>query len=308
MKASLLGVPLDLGAENLGVDIGPEAFRAHKLEQKLASCGIDLKDLGDAVCADRASLKPGNSRLRYLDEIVRVNLDVAHLVDKTIADGSRAIVLGGDHSLTIGTVAGAAAGSGELGLIYFDAHGDMNTNKTTLTGNIHGMPLSAAMGFGAKELTDLYKPGSKIKPANLLHIGGSDFDQAELDLIRDEKLDCFTLFDVLRQGLDPLVRKIDELGKRVDKVWVSLDFDAIDSVYAPGAGMPSKAGLSYREIMALADYIGKTCPVVGLDIVEYNPLQDEDRKTAELGAELIARFLGRNYSWYSNYMESNRLK
>jgi arginase len=200
----------------------------------------------------------------------------------------------------------SAAVKGDIGMIYFDAHGDMNTHETSMTGNIHGMDLAALMGFGHTKLVNAYKDGAKFKPENLLHIGGCDFDQAELDLVEREQLQMFGIDDLLANGMRPLLQMIDNLQKRVSNVYISLDLDSIDSLYAPGAGMPNQGGLSYREIVALANYIGKRCNVVGIDVVEYNPLQDVQQKTAELGIELIARFLGKNYSWYSNYLEKNK--
>jgi arginase len=217
-------------------------------------------------------------------------------------------VLGGDHSVCLGAVSGASVAlSGELGLIYLDAHGDMNTDETTLTGNIHGMHLASLMGFGAQSLQQVHGSTTKINKENLLHIGGSDFDQAELDLIKHENLQTFTLFDLLSQSLAPVLKMIDNLAARVPNVWISLDLDSIDRIYAPGAGMPNAKGLTYREIATIAAYIGEKCNVVGIDVVEYNPLQDEDHKTAELGIELIATFFGRKYSWYTNYLKRNKL-
>lgn len=328
LPVTLIGVPLDLGAENLGVDIGPSAFRHQKIVSKLQGAGLDIQDNGNIAVRDRSQLTIGNSRLRYLDEIVRVNEALATQVDAAIAQGRKVIVLGGDHSLNLGAVAGASVAlrnqaqygtapkeaaqtAGQeatdgLGLIYFDAHGDMNTDKTTLSGNIHGMHLASLMGFGASELANVYGDSLKLPKQNLLHVGGSDWDQAELDLIEREELQVFSLFDVLTKGLGELVKQIDSLAKRVPNIWVSLDLDCIDQIYAPGAGMPNAKGLTYREIATLAEYIGLHCNVIGVDVVEYNPLQDEKNKTAELGIELIARFFGKNYSWYTNYMAYNQ--
>ncbi len=307
-QVALIGVPLDLGAKNLGVDIGPEAFRHQGIIRKLSTAGITLEDYGDIKSHNRKDLDPGNPRLRYLDEIIRVSEMLAEKVDYSIKGGNRVVVLGGDHSVNLGAVSGASVAlKGDLGLIYLDAHGDMNTDDTTKTGNIHGMHLASLLGFGNSRLTDVYSKGTKLSKKNLLHIGGSDFDQAEIDLIKKENIASFSLFDLLCFGLKPLIEKIDLLSSRVANIWVSLDLDVVDRVYAPGAGMPNPGGLSYREVAAIADYIGKKCNVVGVDVVEYNPLQDEGKKTAELGIELIAKFFGENYSWYSNYLAANKL-
>jgi arginase len=306
--ATLIGAPLDLGAENLGVDVGPDAFRYQKLIDKLSGAGIDVSDSGDVEIARRADLDPGNPRLKYLDEIVKVNGQIADRTEQAIRDGSKVIVLGGDHSVCLGAVAGASAGvDGNIGLIYFDAHGDMNTDKTTPSGNIHGMHLASLMGFGAPELVHVHGTQTKLVKENLLHIGGSDFDQAELEFIEQENLTTFTLFDLLTSSLAPLLKLVDDLAKRTPNIWISLDLDSIDKIYAPGAGMPNAKGLTYREIATIAEYIGEHCNIIGIDVVEYNPLQDVDNKTAELGIELIAKFFGHEYSWYTGYLSKNKV-
>lgn len=307
VQTVLIGVPIDLGAKNLGVDIGPEAFRHQAIVDKLTKVGLNVTDHGDIKPRNREEIDSGDPKLRYIDEIVRVSDELATKVDTSIKQQQRVIALGGDHSLNLGAVAGASAAlSGDIGLIYLDAHGDMNTTETSETGNIHGMHLAALMGFGDSRLVDVHGQGAKLSPNNLLHIGGSDLDPPEVELMKRENIANFTLFDLLCQGMAPLLKMIDDLCTKVGNVWVSMDLDAIDRMYAPGAGMPSQAGLSYREISALATYIGQKCNVVGVDVVEYNPLQDDNKKTAELGIELIAKFFGKNYSWYTNYMEANK--
>lgn len=305
---TLIGIPLDLGAENLGVDIGPQAFRYQHIIQKLESTGLKITDAGNIDVRPRKDLNVGSPRLHYLDEIVRVNEEAANLTHELVSKGQRIIALGGDHSINLGAFSGASAAlNGQIGMIYLDAHGDMNTDKTTLSGNIHGMHLAALMGFGAPELVNVHVPNAKLAKENLLHIGGSDWDTAELDLISRERLQVFSLFDLLSENLSPLLKQINDLAARVPNIWVSLDLDVIDRIYAPGAGMPNAKGLTYREIAIIAEYIGTHCNVVGIDVVEYNPLQDEQNKTAELGIELIAKFYGRNYSWYTGYMARNQV-
>lgn len=307
-KLTIIGVPLDLGAQNLGVDIGPDAFRHHQIVSKLEHIGFEVTDKGDVPCNDRKQLEEGNPRMHYVEEIVRVNEEVANLSHQAIDGSNKVVVLGGDHSINLGAVSGASVAlGGNLGLVYLDAHGDMNTAETTLSGNVHGMHLASLLGFGEPELINVHGQQTKIAKQNLLHIGGSDFDAAELDLIKNEQLAAFTLFDLLSSNLGPLLKMIDDLAARMPNIWVSLDLDVIDRLYAPGAGMPNAKGLTYREIATIAEYIGSRCNVVGIDIVEYNPLQDEQNKTAELGIELIAKFLGKEYSWYTNYMNNNRV-
>jgi len=307
-QITLFGVPIDLGAENLGVSIGPDAFRHQMIVEKLSSVGFQVNDAGNIKVRDHSEINVGNPRLRYLEEVVRVNEEVAAKTEAAVKDGQLALVLGGDTSICLGAVSGASiALNGELGLIYFDAHGDLNTDETTLTGNIHGMQVAALMGIGNEALTKLHGDKVKIQKDNMLHVGGSNFDKAEMDLIEREHIHMFTLFDLLSQGLQAAFAKVDALVERVPNLWVSLDLDVLDRLYAPGAGMPNNKGLSYREISVLAEYIGKKGNVRGLDLVEYSPLQDEQRKTAELGIELITTFLGKNYSWYTGYLEEHRI-
>jgi arginase len=308
-KTVLLGVPLDLGAENLGVGMGADTFRYQHIIAKLKSAGLQVSDEGNIHVEERRNVPVGNDpKLRRLDEIVRVSEETAKITEAALQSGSKAIVLGGDHSICLGAVAGASTGvQGSLGLIYFDAHGDMNTNETTPTGNIHGMHLASLMGFGAPELAHVHGEHVKIPKKNLLHIGGCDFDQAELDLVEREGLKTFSMLDLMSHGLAPLFPMIDDLISRVDNIWISLDLDSIDAVYAPGAGMPNKKGLTYREIAAIAEYIGKKGKTVGIDVVEYNPLQDEQGKTAELAIELVATYFGKQYSWYTHYLAKNQM-
>jgi arginase len=301
---TLVGIPLDLGAEALGVDLGPTAFRKRNIIEKLEHSGLIVVDQGDIECADRTQLNPGSPDKPYSAEIVRINEIAASMVEEAIRDNTIPLILGGDHSINLGAFSGAAAVLGsELGMIYLDAHGDINTTKTSISHNIHGMHLASLMGFGDQELVNVHGHGAKLNKDNLLHVGGSDFDQGELDLIKRENLRCFTMFDFLKDGLAPLIKMIDVLCVKVPNVWVSLDLDCIDATYAPGVGIPSRGGFTYREIAAITEYIGKNCNVVGIDIVEYNPNNDIDDKTGDLGIELAAKLLGTNYSWYTTYMD-----
>jgi len=305
---AIIGVPLDLGAENLGVSMGPDTFRYQGIGTKLTDAGFNVRDQGNVTVKDRRTIKVGDSKLRHMDEIIRVSEATAELVHECLEHREKVVVLGGDHSVCLGAVSGASKQCrGKLGLVYLDAHGDLNTADTTLTGNIHGMHLASLLGFGTPALVNVYAPGAKIAKANLLHIGGSDFDPAERELIKREQLHVFTLFDLLTSTLAPLLRSIDGLRRHAPQVWVSLDLDVIDALYAPGAGMPNQKGLSYREITTIASYIGQRCNVVGVDVVEYNPLQDQQGKTAELAIELIAALFGKEYSWYTHYLDKNRL-
>lgn len=304
---TLIGAPTNLGANNLGVEMGPNAYRHQDIRAKLTTAGFSVQDTGNVPVPERWDANRGsNPQLPYIDEIIRISEAIAHKTHKAISDNTRPVVLGGDHTVALGAVSAASvAVEGDIGLIYFDAHGDMNTDETSMTHNIHGMQLASLMGFGAESLRTVYGPGVKVRPANVLHIGGSDWDQAELDLVARENITAYTMQDCLTRSFGPLLRLIDELQHKVSHIWISLDLDSIDAQYAPAAGMPNMQGLLYREITMLAQYIGKHCSVIGVDVVEYNPLLDIDRKTAGLATELIAKFLGKDYSWYSGYMAQN---
>jgi len=308
IKAALIGVPTNLGAENQGVEAGPDAIRRQGLVEKLSIAGIEIEDLGNVAPRPRTELSVGNARARYLAEIARVSNASAELVAKAIKSGRKPIGLGGDHSVSLGFISGASAAvKGSIGLIYLDAHGDINTPATTPTGNIHGMHLAALLGLGDPELVNVYGEGQKLKADNLIFIGGSDFDQPELDLVERENIKSYPLLNIMSYGLAPALDAIDALCKQVDNVWVSFDLDCVDKQYAPAAAMPNKGGLAYREIIALAEYIGWHQNVIGVDVVEYNPANDIEAKTAELTVEVIARFLGRKYDWYENYLAENKI-
>lgn len=305
-KVSLIGIPVDLGAERLGVSMGPQTLRFNGIVEKLQHIGMDITDLGDILCKSEGG-EDGSAKLKNLKEIVRISEETASKIETEVKKGHKVVTLGGDHTLTIGTVSGASkALKGNLGLIYIDAHGDFNTDKTTLSGNIHGMSLSAVVGIGAKELTNIHSEGAKVKIENTLHVGATDIDPKEEELMKEVKLPTYDMMDILAKSFGDLFGLILDLNKRVDNIWISFDLDAVDGVYAPGVGIPNTGGLTRREIMALAQYIGKKCNVVGVDIVEYNPTRDIDHKTADLAIEIGARMLGFDYSAYTQYMDTQK--
>jgi len=298
--ARFLGIPLDLGSERIGVDMGPNALRYRKIAQKLALVGVELVDEGDIKLPLPERSEIGDPRLKYLKEIIAASEIAAKCVAEKMRPDEPFIAIGGDHSISLGTVSGAAhALKGDIGLIWIDAHPDMHTHETTITGNIHGMPLAALMGFGHPALVNVFQKNRKVNPQNVLLIGAKDIDPAEEDLIQREQIATYRIMDVLSHGLAPLFERISTLQKQVSAVWVSVDLDAVDKDFAPGVGMPNMGGLTYREISAIAQFIGKNCKVIGMDMVEYNPVNDVDHKTSDLIIELTAKLLGKEYSWYS---------
>jgi arginase len=305
----IITVPMDLGAKCLGTADGPQAFIDNQVVQKLEQAGLDVVSTIDVAVLPREQVAIGNPSVAYLDEILRVNNALAANVEQSLRSEPQIvpIVMGGDHSIDLGAYAGAAAVYGDrLGMIYIDAHGDINTEASSLTGNIHGMHLASLLGYGNQQLIDVHYPGVKLPKANLLHIASVDMDQSELELVQSEQLNFISLLDIMSDGLRPVLNAIDQLCAKVDKIWVSLDLDSIDRTYAPAAAMPNPSGLTFREIEAICRYIGAKAQVIGLDVVEYDPSKDIDHKTAELGIELTAKLLGKNYSWYSNYLSQQK--
>lgn len=306
---TVIGVPLDLGKDSVGTDTGADYLRASGLTAMLKKIGVPFEDAGNIPCPGRGERPRGDKKVKFLEPICETLTTVAETVRQKIAAGRTVIALGGDHTISIGTISGASAAvDGDLGLIYIDAHPDANTDESSLSGNIHGMVTTALMGLGHKKLTAVGGDQVKIKPENLILVGAKDFDQAEIDIIRREKVSVFTPVDFEAAGFGALYQKIKELSKRVKKVWVSFDIDSIDSQFAPATPMSTAGGLTYREINSLSRFIGKECDIAGLDIVECMPIGDVANKSAFTAITFVAQVLGAEYSWYTAYMEEEEKK
>lgn len=305
---TILGVPTHWGTGLKNLIKGPSAFRNHGIIEKLSTAGFDVQDAGDIDCNSDKKPTLTNVHLRNIDEVVAVSKLTSKKVYSIIKAGRVPIVIGGDHSMSIGTISGAAkAFDGNIGIIYIDEHGDLNTDRTTDTGNIHGMSLCAVMGLGNKRIAAI--SGTAVKKENVLHIGGEMFDTAELELIRAQKIETVKLTDIINSGLKPVTEAVDRLSKKVDNIWVSFDIDSMDANDAPGVTMPDRYGLIYREISDLARHIGTHVNVVGVGVAEYNPVNEKTNKTLELITELVASFLGGDYSWYDHkWMSSHKNK
>jgi len=309
MIIDLIGVPLDLGSERLGVDMAPNALRYQKFVKNLRIAGLEIDDLGNIQSPSPEELEIGNQKIKYLIPITEVSRVLSKTVESSVTKGNKILAIGGDHSIAIGSVAGAKkASKGEIGIIWIDAHGDLNTPQTTPSGNLHGMPLAVLLGHGDKTLTNLVSEEPVIKYGNVLMIGLKDLDKPEIEFIEKNKLKAFYINDILAKGLSPVFEAITTLKKRTDNIWVSFDLDGVDAEEAPGVGMPNKGGLTYREIHAIAEYIGKECDILGLDLVEYNPVNDIQHKTAILATELTAKMFGKEFSSYSEYLHEHEIK
>jgi len=299
---SLLRVPLELGAHYGGTHLGPAAYDKLNITQQLQSAGFDVFDAGSIDCPLRADTPQTPPDKPGVDQIIRVAEQTAAVVAEQISKQRVPVVLGGDHSLTLGTFAGARASiSGTLGMVYIDAHGDINTPASSTSHNLHGMHLAALMGHGSDDLVNACTNGTKLEPANLLHIAGCDFDQFELELADQLNLQMFRIHDMLLHGLAPLQKMIQQLAARVDAVWISFDLDSVNQSLAPGVGIPNAGGLTYREVVAITRLISQHCKVAGLDIVELNPPKDDHYATAQLGINTAIWLLGGAAGDYATY-------
>ncbi len=302
MKRSidLIGVPLDLGASRRGVDMGPSAIRIAELESKLVSLGYEVTDLGnlDVAIPETEEVAEGEEVLRYKTPILETCFELLKKVESSLDGGSFPLVLGGDHSIALGSIAGAslhyAASNGRIGLVWFDAHGDFNTPETTLSGNIHGMPLAASLGMGDGDLVGLGGASPKVDPGNAVLIGARDLDPKERENIRESGITTYTMREVDERGMRSVVNEAIEIASEgTEGIYVSLDLDVIDPDFAPGTGTPVVGGLSYREAHLAMEILSDRADLVALDLVEVNPVIDNQNHTALLAVELVQSLLGK---------------
>jgi arginase len=297
MRVRILGVPLDLGQERRGVDMGPLALRAAGLNRELRTLGREVEDAGNVAVHLIEELPPGDLRAKYLEEIADTSREVAERVRETLDAGLFPLCLGGDHSMAIGTLAGVSAhfrALGEpVGLVWLDAHGDMNTPETTPSGNVHGMTLAASVGLGPKSLTEILGFSPKLDPTRCVLIGVRDLDPLERELMRDTSLHVFTMRDVDERGMGPVVERAIALAGEGGHFTVSFDMDVVDPSEAPGVGTPVPGGITYREAHLAMELLAESGRMVALDLVEINPILDTTNRTGRLGVGLILSALGK---------------
>lgn len=296
MNIDLIGVPLDFGAGRRGVDMGPSAIRYAGLRQGLEVLGHVVRDLGNLPVPLAETCQPGDPHLKYLDVIVDVGERLAAMVDESMQAGHVPLVLGGDHSLALGSAAGAAR-ERKLGLIWLDAHGDSNTGDTTPSGNIHGMPMATLLGYGDERLRTLHgaqHPGPKFDPRNVVLVGIRDLDDGERRLLREADVHVFSMEQIDRIGICEAMEQATELATRgTDGVWLSFDIDGVDPTFAPGVGTPVPGGLTMREAHLAVELIAETEQLIGMDLVEVNPILDSENKTGALAVRLALSAFGK---------------
>lgn len=289
---AVFGVPMDYGAGRRGVDMGPSAIRYAGLQRGLEGLGYTVLDLGDLPVPPPEASEQLRPDLKYLHEIVPVSVQLARRVSSLLADGKFPLVLGGDHAIAIGTLAGVAKASPDPAVIWFDTHGDFNTNQTTPSGNIHGMPLAASVGRGAPELLAGRDGAPQIRERRVVMIGVRELDPEERLALRDSEILVFTMSDIDRLGMRAVMQQTLAHVHGASSVHVSFDLDVMDPRIAPGVGTPHEGGITYREAHLAMELIYEAGNLTSLELVEVNPILDVENRTGRLAAELALSALG----------------
>lgn len=290
---SIIGVPLDLGASRRGASLGPDAIRYAGLIPRLERIGYKVTDLGNLEVKKEEAYTVDKSNLKNLNVIKEVNENLCNEVDAVLKEGSFPVVIGGDHSMALGTIKGVLKNYEKLGVIWFDAHGDINTSETSPSGNIHGMPVSALLGFGPEALVEVGGEKVRLRKENLVYVGSRDLDEGERKILKEQGIKVFTMHEVDSMGIKAVMDEaIKILSEDTDGIHVSFDMDVLDPEVAPGTGTKVPGGMSYREANLAMEMLAKTEKVVSLEIVEVNPLLDIVNKTAEAAVIIAGSLLG----------------
>jgi arginase len=297
-KIRIIGVPMDLGASRRGVDMGPSALRVAGLQSRLKQIGRQCEDFGNIQVPQPEEQHFGEKNAKYLSEISQTCKGLAEIVRKTLDDDLLPIILGGDHSIAVGTAAGVAAHFAKklksIGMIWLDAHADMNTPESSPSGNIHGMPLAAIMGYGPPELTELGGTKPMVQSRNVALVGVRDLDAKERRLIKESGVHVFTMRDVDERGMREVMSEALRFASdETEGICVSLDMDFVDPTDAPGVGTPVRGGATYREAHLALEMIADSRAIVSFELVEINPVIDLHNTTATLGVELILSGMGK---------------
>jgi arginase len=295
---AIIGAPMDLGAGRRGVDMGPSAIRVANIDRRVAALGYKVEDLGN-VAVEQAENSPlGAKRARYLKQIAETCVRLAERVDRAAGQGKVPLVLGGDHSIAVGSISGMAnhfhRRGEKLGVIWVDAHADMNTPQTSPSGNVHGMPLACLMGRGPKALTHIFDWAPKVDPRNVALVGIRDVDSLEALHVSKSGVRAFTMRDIDQKGLSRVMEEaIDIASAGTAGIHLSFDMDSVDPDEAPGVGTPVRGGITYREAHLAMEILSDTAKLVSLEVVEVNPVLDVANRTADLAVELMMSALGK---------------
>jgi arginase len=297
-KIRIIGVPMDLGQSRRGVDMGPSALRVAGLQARLRQLGHQVEDIGNIPVKQPEEQHYGEKRAKYLHEIAETCRGLAEIVERTLGEGFLPLVLGGDHSIAVGSMAGVAGHfrkqGKRVGYIWLDAHGDMNTPDSSPSGNVHGMPLAAVIGYGAPELVELMSFRPKVEPRNVTLVGVRDLDLKERRLVKESGVHVFTMRDIDERGMrEVMTEALRFATDETDGVAVSLDMDFVEPSDAPGVGTPVRGGATYREAHLALEMIADSKAMVSLEVVEINPVIDLHNTTALLGVEMVLSGLGK---------------
>jgi arginase len=295
---AILGAPLDLGAARRGVDMGPSALRLAGLGSRIAALGYSVEDLGNVFVEQQESTPLGPLNAKYLAQIASACASLAGMVDRAVREDRFPLVLGGDHSVAVGTVAGVSHAyrqqDKKIGVIWVDAHADMNTPETSPSGNVHGMPLACCIGEGPAELTGILGYAPKVQPRNVVLVGIRDVDLSERSRVRASGINVFTMRDIDERGMrDVMEEALALAGADAAGVHLSLDMDAVDPDEAPGVGTPVRGGITYREAHLAMEIVCDSGQLTSMEVVEVNPVLDAANRTALLAVELVLSALGK---------------
>ncbi|MBL0155993.1 MAG: arginase [Bryobacterales bacterium] len=295
---AILGAPLDLGAGRRGVDMGPSALRVANLNARLHSIGCKVEDLGNVSVEQAESSRVGPASARYLKAIAATCDALARRVEKAAGQGKFPLVLGGDHSIAVGTISGMAQHfrkkQQKLGVIWLDAHTDMNTPETSPSGNVHGMPLACLVGEGPRALTHLYGVSPQVDPKNVVLIGIRDVDITEKPVVQKSGVRVFTMRDIDERGMRAVMQEALQIASAgTAGVHLSLDMDGVDPDEAPGVGTPVRGGFSYREAHLAMEILSDSHKLTSMEVVEVNPVLDTANRTALLAVELVMSAMGK---------------
>lgn len=296
MRVGIIGVPMDLGGRRRGTDMGPSAIRYAGLNEYLAEMGCDVADLGNVSVNIRETRLVGDPKVKYLSEVIHVCTVLARQVRRVVEEGRLPIVLGGDHSIAVGTVGGLVQAGRNVGIIWLDAHGDFNTPETTPSGSVHGMPLAAIVGRGHPEFVACCSPVVPMVPEHAaVLVGVRDLDPLEKEALRASSVTVFSMKDIDEAGIGPVMRRAVEVagdgGRR--QIHLTMDMDVVDPMFAPGVGTPDPGGLTYREAHLAMEILAESGQVGSVELTEVNPIFDQGNKTARLAVELIGSVLGK---------------
>lgn len=291
----IIGAPSTFGQRKLGVNFGPDALRYAGLVERLKNIGHSVEDKGNIAvpAVDVEKFKGKQEGLRNLNEIIEVSENLSNAVSSSIKNQAFPLIIGGDHSIAIGSISGVSQHYENLGIIWYDAHGDLNIPEESPSGNIHGMPLRVLLGDGDKQLVNISGYAPKVKPENIVLIGMRDLDIGERDFIRENNIKTYTMADIDRNGIKQVMEEsVSYLKDKTDGIHLSLDVDALDPVETPGTGTKVLGGLTYRESHFALEMLHNTNLITSMDVVEVNPLIDQNNHTAEQAVCLMGSFFG----------------